>query len=356
MSRSIYDLSSNLVEHNWHLVAHSSEIKNHNDFLLFEIGDEEIVLFNDMSEIIAFNNSCPHRGTRVFTARLGNKKYICPYHGWCYINKEVKPSSPSLFRDIDFSKVSLPLWKVEKCGEFIFVGRSPEKTIYDQLGTIFNKLEKISRSIHQSCDFNHFTYQSPWYISIENALEAYHLPYVHPSTLNTLSLKNIHHQFDGKNSILSGEIGKDSVVRGLNNLRKYFHIDYEVEGYESIYIFPFAFISTTRGYSYSLQNFFPNSNLNITNFNSRFYKSKLKDPQSNLLDALFQSSIDMNRRIFDEDHEICKLYSSRNWLKNITEGKSLLSEMEIAVKHFRECCLTKLSQSYPMTDNESLLK
>jgi len=54
-----------------------------------------------------------------------------------------------------------------------------------------------------------------------------------------------------------------------------FNISDQHEGYQSIYLFPFTMLTSTFGYSYSLQNFFPSQESNKTFFYSRLLKGCL---------------------------------------------------------------------------------
>ena len=55
-------------------------------YLTLQIGDYPvIVLRSDDGEILAFHNTCRHRGSRVCTAAKGKAaRLVCPYHQWSY--------------------------------------------------------------------------------------------------------------------------------------------------------------------------------------------------------------------------------------------------------------------------------
>jgi hypothetical protein len=105
----------------------------------------------------------------------------------------------------------------------------------------------------------------------------------------------------------------------------------------SLYIFPFTMISSTYGYSYSLQNFFPAPRgESRTRFTSRLYASNtLNGNATRVLDSFFESTVRMNRQVFDEDHDICKLLPKESWS---TDALRFPSDAEVKIDHFRQSC------------------
>jgi predicted component of viral defense system (DUF524 family) len=94
-------------------------------------------------------------------------------------------------------------------------------------------------------------------------------------------------------------------------------------------------LSSTFGYSYSLQNFFPTIEKNKTNFFSRLLTGTAKNlSAAEALQHFFKSSAEMNRQIFEEDHAICKRIDP-----NFHESKKLgfLAHEEEKIAHFRKC-------------------
>ena len=87
---SINILSERLVNDFWHLVGHKSEVSNNQDFIKLKLHNREVVVSNDNRNLVAFDNICPHRGTRIFTETHGTESITCPYHGWTYRDGQLK--------------------------------------------------------------------------------------------------------------------------------------------------------------------------------------------------------------------------------------------------------------------------
>ena len=321
----------NIFINNWHLIGHDSDCLNNQDFIKFITFFGEIVIYNDQGNLICFDNSCPHRGSRIFKDDFGNQPFVCSYHGWSYNRNVVYPTNPKNFLDCDMKDIKLNKFKLQKCGRFLFFSISPIRSLEDQLGPLFEDLESISFSINSKRDNNIDIYDCHFGHSIENALEPYHINLVHKNSLGALNLSAGKNYFHGINSVWESEIQNDRINKLLKTLRESFDIGAIFEGYRSIYLYPFSMISSTYGLSYALQNFFPLKN-NATKFYSRFYTANLlSDRLQGPVDDFFNSSINMNRKIFEEDKQICNSINIE-WTPN---PYIFMADSEIKIKHFK---------------------
>ena len=331
------NLDKNLFINYWHLICHKNELLNDGDFLRFDTPIGDVVMFNDLGNIIAFDNKCPHRGAKFFKKDSGNQIASCPYHRWAYRNSKVIVPDKHRFIGCEIEKVELNKYKVEWCGEFLFLSVTPLSTLNEQLGEIAKTLESISFGIDKRHDLNRYNFQSYWAIAVENALESYHTPVIHSKTLQNLNPDENSDSFDGVNSVIYASVGNLKIKKQLTSFHKFFDLQFQYEGYMSIYIFPFTMLSSTFGYSYSLQNFFPSaSNQNETKFTSRLLTSKLSSEKySQVLEPFFDSTVEINRKVFEEDHDVCKLIPYDSWSM---EPLKYASELEAKIVHFRQMC------------------
>jgi phenylpropionate dioxygenase-like ring-hydroxylating dioxygenase large terminal subunit len=323
-----------LWEGHWHLLCHRSEVAAPRDFLRFDVGRQEVVVFHDGASVVAFDNRCPHRGTRIFDASHGNQRFVCRYHGWSYAKGRTFVAGRETFAHCAIEEADLNRLHSEWLGDFLFVSKRPRKTLAEQLGGITVLLEAISRGIAQRLDFNSFIFEADWRIAVENALEPYHVAGIHPNTLNTLELQPGRNEYLGQNSIWYSEVGNVRANKMLNSLSRRFALPYQFKGYLSIYMFPFTMLSSTYGYSYSLQNFLPSKAPERAHFVSRLFASRLADDtKPALLASFFESSAALNRATFDEDHEICKRVPLDSWSPG---PPRFWSTAEEKIVHFRQ--------------------
>jgi glycine betaine monooxygenase A len=71
----------------WLFVASEPEIPEAGDYRTYQIGPYPIfILRQDDGSIVAFHNTCRHRGARVLQQESGvvGAKLVCPYHRWSY--------------------------------------------------------------------------------------------------------------------------------------------------------------------------------------------------------------------------------------------------------------------------------
>jgi hypothetical protein len=155
--------------------------------------------------------------------------------------------------------------------------------------------------------------------------------------LGTLNLEPGENVVDGSNSIWYSPVGNEKVRKKLASLSRFFQLDYQYEGYMSIYMFPFTMLSSTFGYSYSLQSFFPHAeNPDRTYFTSRLLTVPFSSgPAEAVVKSFLDSTAAVNRRVFEEDHAICKTMPRDSWTM---EPLRYPSASEAKIGHFRDIC------------------
>ncbi len=299
-----------LLEGYWHLAAHRSEMPNPKDFLRIAWAAGELVLYNDQGSIVAFDNVCPHRGTRFFVDMAGNAPASCPYHGWTYRNGCLRiPTHHQSVVGEGAPPPQLNSFPTAWCGDFLFVSPRPEHSLEDQLGELAPRLAAIAEDIDGRRDLNAYDFECDWRVAVENALESDHIDLVHPESLAVLKLAPGRFEFAGVNSIWLTEVTDARSVRSLDAIGRYFDVRHAHRGYTNIFLFPFAMLSSTYGYSYSLQMFLPARTPGRTHFSSRLLGGRAQTPGNPVVESLMESSTRLNRQVFQEDHQICRRIS-----------------------------------------------
>lgn len=318
----------------WHLACHRSELSAQGSYVRFSVFGDDIVIFKD-HDVIVFDNLCPHRGSRFLTESHGVGRLVCRYHGWSVRNGKVcvakMPGEPELDAAVE---PKLRRYHGQWCGDLFFVSVDPVMDLREQLAGAWDLLESTSRRMEARLDVNEYDYECDWPVAVENALEPYHVPLVHRESLGELALG------PGKNDLLDwasvwySPIGSARSRKLLERMKGLFSDKPEYEGYYSIFVFPWSMISSTFSYSFSMQSFVPSGIAGRTAFMSRFYSAKAKSADvASGLEPFFRSSIDFNRRVFAEDHEVCRRVHPSAWARR---DDRLLMQSEVKVRHFRE--------------------
>ncbi len=322
-----------LRDHFWHPICHRSEVPGPGDFVRLTWLDEEVVAWNDGGNVIVFDNVCPHRGARYLSASCGNSPLTCRYHGWSYRGGKLWIPRKETFDPDEIARVRLNTLQSAWCGDFLFGAIAPKMPLNVQLEGVTDLLESMSRSITKRVDMDTYAYECDWRVAMENALEPYHIDLVHDDTLKSLKLDAGSNDLFAFTSVWYAKIQDERTVKRLKAMRRFFNLTYQFEGYASVYFFPFSMISSTFGYSYSMQNFFPGCRSNETSFTSRLLTSAPGSPEAvEVLEPFFAATAEFNRRVFREDHEICKRVKPGHWdLARLMP----LAQSEAKVAHFR---------------------
>ena len=118
-----------------------------------------------------------------------------------------------------------------------------------------------------------------------------------------------------------------------------------MDGYASLYFFPFSMLSTTESLSYALQLYQPSSNSmsTATTLRTSLYTPLvINERMRNSVEEFYSSTSEMNLKIFEEDAYISSLVAPESW--NF-EPLTYTSTLELKINHFRECCKKALSLS-----------
>ncbi|MEQ8208961.1 MAG: aromatic ring-hydroxylating dioxygenase subunit alpha [Lacipirellulaceae bacterium] len=170
----------------WHLVATADELAQPGSYLTTELAGQPVQVRNCEGALIAFSNVCAHRHCLLTNETSGTSNAIqCQYHGWQYgaDGYTRKIPEPKNFAPIDRESLRLPSYRVELCGQLVFVCLDDKAPSLEEfLGEFFPRLaERFGPQWRPFLRWNP-EYPVNWKIPIENSLEAYHVPSIHPQT------------------------------------------------------------------------------------------------------------------------------------------------------------------------------
>jgi choline monooxygenase len=161
----------------WQLVAHAEQLAEHGDSVAAEIAGMPVVVVRDGAELRGFHNVCRHRAGPVAVGCARRSTLQCRYHGWTYGLDGRLLRAPEMdgVRDFDPERVKLPEVRVAKWGPLVFACLSddaPELSV--ELAEIAEPdgLRHVQR--------REYTLAANWKVYVDNYLEGYHVPLVHP--------------------------------------------------------------------------------------------------------------------------------------------------------------------------------
>lgn len=193
VSESIYQ--SDLEDYwggNWLWAGHISQIPEVGDYLLFEFGQESIIIVRDQNGVRAHLNVCRHRGSRVCLAQSGRAQaFVCPYHAWTY-GLDGQLRAGRLMAE-GFEKQNYGLMPVSLINYqgllFVCLAKNPP--------SLLKSLEKLAaftapfslanlKVAHQES----YPVAANWKLALENYLECYHCAPAHKEYSKSHSLKD----------------------------------------------------------------------------------------------------------------------------------------------------------------------
>ena len=174
----------------WQLVGQVTRLQGVGDHLVTEIaGLPIIVVRSDIDTIRAFHNVCRHRaGPLARCDGLGARSLRCKYHGWTYGLDGVLRSAPEMAgaQDFDPTAIRLPELRVHLWQGLVFVALGEAPAFEEFVAGIDARLGASNdlsgyRFHHRS----RYEVACNWKVYVDNYLEGYHVPHVHPG-LNRL--------------------------------------------------------------------------------------------------------------------------------------------------------------------------
>lgn len=257
----------------WIIAAHRCELATPGDFRVLDVRPEaQIVVANFGGTVHAVDNRCPHRGARIWRTASGNRPATCDYHARTWAPEH------------------LTRYVTQWVGDWMLVERPGLPTEPVPAG-IRAVLESTPAGLRLHGEFG-WLQQCDVPASIENTLEAEHVAPVHGLTLGVLGLERtgLHMFPDGS----SHETFRAADVN-LDRLARFFPAQ-AAHDYQHAHLFPQSCISSTRGWTWSLQLYTP-AGPRVTRGLHRMYAA----PTTRPLAEFFDGALALNRRVFLED-------------------------------------------------------
>jgi Rieske 2Fe-2S family protein len=176
-----------IVSKQWLYVAHDSEIPNAGDYLLYNIGEESIILVRGRdNEVRAFFNVCRHRGSHICLEQTGSVRTLtCPYHAWVFDLKGKLIAARGMPEDFDKSKFPLHTCQARVCQGLIFI------CLAEEGDADVADFSEIAADIENFCSLHHledtkivhrevYPTAANWKLVVDNFMECYHCTPAHP--------------------------------------------------------------------------------------------------------------------------------------------------------------------------------
>ncbi len=168
----------------WQVVGHRDQVANAGDYFTTEpIGEPLLIVRGADERLRGFYNVCRHRAGPPAEGCGSRKLFRCGYHGWTYgldgsLISATEIEGVEGFRPEDFSLVPV---RTEEWFNLIFVNLDlAARPLRECLGELPQQAEKFHFSGMKLFERRTYDMKCNWKTYVDNYLEGYHLPSVHP--------------------------------------------------------------------------------------------------------------------------------------------------------------------------------
>ena len=307
----------------WQYVGHAAQVQAPGDYAIAAIADNPIIVVRGKENALrAFYNVCRHRGGPLATCS-GHTPHVlqCHYHGWTYLLDGSLRGVTDFDRVELFDKKDYGLVPVNVCHWqgmiFVNLADSPGP-LQDFVAGIPERISPMkldAKKFHRRVSY---TVRCNWKVYVDNYLEGYHLPIVHPGLTKMLDYQKYttetFRHYSLQHSPFSGE--ENVYTAGDGNAFYY-------------YVFPNFTMNILPG---RLQtNLIVPLTHDLTTVHFDYYYDDIASPSAQ---KMIESDIAGADAIQQEDIEICELVQKGLMSKAYRQGRFSVKREE-GVYHFQ---------------------
>jgi choline monooxygenase len=178
----------------WQLAGRADQVGAPGEFFTTVIAGEPILVDRGSDGVVrAMSNVCRHRAGPVARGSGQRPVLQCGYHGWTYALDGTLLTTPDMegIRDFDRAACRLPQFRVETWLGLLFVNLDPDAhSLREFLGDLFDDGARRDTAGYQLAARKEWTIDCDWKVYVDNYLEGYHIPIVHPSLFHELDYAN----------------------------------------------------------------------------------------------------------------------------------------------------------------------
>ena len=182
-----------IFSRSWIFVGRSEQVAKAGDYFTTRIGEENLVIVRDTENTLrAFFNVCRHRAGPLAKGAGNSRSLRCHYHGWTYGLDGSLQSVPEFqgVQNFDVKNCKLPRVQVRVWGPLVFAAIHPSMSFEEFVGTAPDDLKNCHLEGMKFFTSKDYLVHANWKVYVDNYLEGYHLPSVHPSLCRELDYKN----------------------------------------------------------------------------------------------------------------------------------------------------------------------
>lgn len=319
-----------LFSNSWQYVGHVSQLKNPGDQIIATVAENPVLIVRqEDGKLRAFYNVCRHRGGPIATENCNAKVLQCKYHGWTYLLDGSLRGTPRFNRVDLFDKKDFGLFPLflDEWEGLLFVSLIEQKhPVSYYFNGISERISPEKLSTKQFARRISYDVKCNWKAYVDNYLEGYHVPYVHPELCDLLDLQEYVTETSEWYSLQFSPLKENDTVYGSGQAFYYF-------------IYPNFMMNILPG---RLQtNLVLPTSHNTCKVIFDFYYD---DIQSESATKKIEEDVIYSDNVQQEDVEICE-YVQRGLESRVYDKGRFSPETEQGVYHFQSLMKKIYSQS-----------
>ena len=218
----------------WQVVGHARQLAKPGDFFTTDVCGEPLLLVRDNGgELRGYYNVCRHRAGPPAEGCGSRKVFRCGYHGWTYALDGSLISAPEVegVQNFEPSEFALVPVRVAEWFNLLFVNLDPEaRPLLETLGEMPREAERFEFPKMKLFERRTYDMKCNWKTYVDNYLEGYHLPSVHPGLNRELDYNaytvETHGRYVRQFSPIRGAQPGDAIPRRYQEAREDLTTDY----------------------------------------------------------------------------------------------------------------------------------
>jgi choline monooxygenase len=220
----------NVFGRTWQLAGRADQVAEVGQYFSTVIGGEPVLVTRAADGLVrAMSNVCRHRAGPVAKGEGTRSSIQCRYHGWTYSLEGKLIGTPEMegIECFQRSDVALPQFQAGEWNGLIFVNVDRAAPPLRQwLGELISDMPQNDYTGFRLAARKDWELNCNWKVYVDNYLEGYHIPIVHPGLFRELDYPNYRTETRGVYSIQFAPTKRAERIRTAagNNQVRYFWI------------------------------------------------------------------------------------------------------------------------------------
>ena len=178
----------------WQLAGSSDRVREPGQFFTTTLAGEPLLIVRGSDSVLrALSNVCRHRAGPVAKGEGKRPVLQCGYHGWTYSLDGRLATTPEFdgVQCFERSSVALPQFRIEEWHGLAFVTLDPSApSLGEFLAGLSSDMPGHDHSGFRLAARKNWEIDCNWKVYVDNYLEGYHIPIVHPGLFRELDYPN----------------------------------------------------------------------------------------------------------------------------------------------------------------------